>query len=163
MHTLQITLRSVFLLLGIVLSSAAQAQKATDFNKDGDGLFVDGYDLVSYLNQKEAVEGKKENTVTYQGASFRFSTAANKKLFAADPEKYLPAYGGWCAFAMGENGEKVEVNPKTFKIIDGKTYLFYNKFFTNTLTSWNKNEAILKAKADANWKNKFHSGIVANK
>ena len=56
---------------------------------------------------------------------------------------------------MGANGEKVEVNPETFKIINGKLYLFYNAFFNNTLTDWNKNEAALKAKADKNWKSIF--------
>jgi hypothetical protein len=53
---------------------------------------------------------------------------------------------------MGSAGEKVEINPETFKIIDGKLYLFYNAYFNNTLKSWNKAEASLKAKADANWK-----------
>ena len=69
-----------------------------------------------------------------------------------DPAKYEPVYGGWCAFALGDYGEKVEINPSSFKIIGGKTYLFYNKFFNNTLTSWNKDEANLKKKADQNWK-----------
>jgi hypothetical protein len=53
---------------------------------------------------------------------------------------------------MGATGETVEVDPETFKIIDGKLYLFYNKFFNNTLETWNKNEAALKIKADSNWK-----------
>ena len=53
---------------------------------------------------------------------------------------------------MGDNGEKVEIDPTTFKIINGKTYLFYNKLFTNTLNSWNKNEEKLKKQADQNWK-----------
>jgi hypothetical protein len=52
---------------------------------------------------------------------------------------------------MGDYGEKVEINPNTFKVIDGKTYLFYNKLFTNTLTSWNKNEEKLKKQANQNW------------
>lgn len=53
---------------------------------------------------------------------------------------------------MGDYGEKVEVNPKTFKIIDGKLYLFYNSLLNNTLKSWNKNEKKLKTQADKNWK-----------
>jgi hypothetical protein len=52
---------------------------------------------------------------------------------------------------MGATGEKVEVDPETFKILDGKLYLFYNKYFNNTLKSWNKDEATLKTKADASW------------
>ena len=58
---------------------------------------------------------------------------------------------GWCAYAMGAKGEKVEVDPETFKIVDGKLYLFYNKFFNNTLESWNKDEARLRSNADKNW------------
>ena len=148
------------LLLGTASASFAQT---ADLNKDDDGLWVDGYDAVAYLTTNKATKGDKAFTATYQGATFRFASEANKKLFVAAPEKYLPAYGGWCAYAMGANGEKVEVNPKTFKIIGGKTYLFYNKFFTNTLDGWNKDEANLKAKADANWRTKFNNGQLAKK
>jgi hypothetical protein len=52
---------------------------------------------------------------------------------------------------MGSKGEKVSIDPKTFKITNGKLYLFYNKFFNNTLTDWNKDETGLQHKADANW------------
>jgi YHS domain-containing protein len=83
---------------------------------------------------------------------YETSSAKNKELLTKNPSKYEPVYGGWCAFAMGDNGEKVEINPTTFKIINGKTYLFYNKLFTNTLNSWNKNEETLKKQADQNWK-----------
>jgi hypothetical protein len=87
----------------------------------------------------------------YDGVNYRFASEQNRQLFKASPSKYEPQYGGWCAYAMGANGEKVEVDPETFKIIDGKLYLFYNKLFNNTLTTWNKNEATLKQKADKNW------------
>ena len=60
-------------------------------------------------------------------------------------------FGGWCAYAMGDNGEKVDIDPETFKIIDGKLYLFYNAYFNNTLNSWNKDEKNLKNKANNNW------------
>ena len=73
-----------------------------------------------------------------------------------NPAKYEPQYGGWCAYAMGAKGEKVSVDPKTYKIVDGKLYLFYNRLFNNTLEDWNENEAKLKNKADANWVNIFH-------
>lgn len=73
-------------------------------------------------------------------------------MFLKNPASYEPQYGGWCAYAMGANGEKVEINPETFKIVDGKLNLYYNAFFNNTLKSWNKDEGNLKKKADANWK-----------
>ena len=87
-----------------------------------------------------------------------FSTTENKEAFKKAPAKYEPQYGGWCAYAMGNSGEKVEVDPETFKLKDGKLYLFYNKYFTNTLKSWNKDESNLQLKADNNWKKIFPHG-----
>ncbi len=97
------------------------------------------------------MKGKKELAATYQGVSYNFSTSMNKELFLKNPSGFEPQFGGWCAYAMGANGEKVEIDPETFKIIDGKLYLFYNAYFNNTLKSWNKNENNLKAKAESNW------------
>lgn len=89
---------------------------------------------------------------SYQGVIYKFSSNENKDAFLKNPSRYEPQYGGWCAYAMGSEGGKVEINPETFKIIDGKLYLFYNQYFNNTLKSWNKEENNLKSKADANWK-----------
>lgn len=129
----------------------AFSQKAEQRNLENK-LAIQGYDPVAYIEQKKAVKGKKEFAVNVNGAIYYTSSAKNKELLVKNASKYEPAYGGWCAFAMGDYGEKVEINPTTFKVIDGKTYLFYNKFFTNTLSSWNKNEATLKKNADQNWK-----------
>jgi hypothetical protein len=70
--------------------------------------------------------------------------------------KYQPQYGGWCAYAMGADGEKVDVDPETFKLMDGKLYLSHNRFSNNTLKFWNKGETNLKQKADANWQKFNH-------
>ncbi len=112
---------------------------------------IQGYDPVAYFKNK-AVKGKSALATTYEGITYYFSSQENKDAFMKNPAGYEPQYGGWCAFAMGDYGEKVEVNPETFKIVDGKLFLFYNAYFNNTLKSWNKNEAGLKKKADANWK-----------
>lgn len=130
----------------------AQTSKPVKLNVGSDRLAIEGYDPVAYFKQKKAVEGKKDLKYEYQGVVYRFSTQQNLNDFIATPASYMPQYGGWCAYAMGASGETVEVDPETFKIIDGKLYLFYNKFFNNTLESWNKNENSLKAKADSNWK-----------
>jgi YHS domain-containing protein len=157
-------LKRVFIAIALFVAALGTVSAQTvDFNKDSDGLWVDGYDAVAYLTTNKAVKGSKTYQALYQGTRFQFSSEQNKQLFLAMPEKYIPAYGGWCAYAMGANGEKVEVNPKTFKVIGGKTYLFYNKFFTNTLDDWNKDEANLKAKADANWRTKYHNGQLVKK
>ncbi|MEP6806299.1 MAG: YHS domain-containing (seleno)protein [Flavobacterium sp.] len=116
---------------------------------------IQGYDPVGYFNQGKAIKGKKEITTSYQGVIYNFSSSENKETFLKNPSKYEPQYGGWCAYAMGSAGEKVEINPETFKIIDAKLYLFYNAYFNNTLKSWNKDETNLKTKADTNWKKKF--------
>jgi len=114
-------------------------------------IAIEGYDPVSYFDNKP-LEGKNELKITHKSVTYLFANAANLAKFKANPDKYEPAYGGWCAYAMGETGEKVKVDPETFKIVDGKLNLFYNFWGNNTLMDWNKNEAILKGKADQNWK-----------
>lgn len=146
----------IILILSISAIQEAPAQNPThqhpqSFNLSKSGLAIGGYDPVAYFMAGKPIEGKKENTLTIDGVSYLFSTPQNKELFRANPAKYQPQYGGWCAYAMGSSGEKVEIDPETFKILDGKLYLFYNKFFNNTLKSWNKDEPGLKTKADANW------------
>jgi YHS domain-containing protein len=112
---------------------------------------LEGYDPVSYFDSKPT-KGKDEIKYSYRGVTYLFATHQNLNRFKENPEKYEPAYGGWCAYAMGESGEKVKIDPETYKIVNGKLYLFYNFWGNNTLTDWNKNEAPLKLKADQNWK-----------
>jgi YHS domain-containing protein len=146
----------VFLLgLLVVQGQSQDALRKKQFNLDN-GIAISGYDPVAYFTQHRAVKGSAANTILYEGVTYYFSTAGNKELFKKTPATYEPAYGGWCAYAMGAKGEKVSVDPGTFKITDGKLYLFYNKFFNNTLTDWNKNEANLRPKADANWSKIYH-------
>jgi len=127
------------------------AKRIASFNLESK-VAIQGYDPIAYFKQNKAVKGKTEIATTYDGITYHFSSAANKDLFLKNPTAYEPQYGGWCAYAMGSNGDKVEINPETFKIIDGKLYLFYNAFFNNTLKSWNKEEKNLKPKAENNWK-----------
>jgi len=143
------------LILSVVFIAGAMAQSAEvrkkQYNLDKSGLAIGGYDPVAYFTMGKELEGKNDITLDYKGATYRFATTADRDAFRANPAKYEPQYGGWCAYAMGAKGEKVEIDPGTFKIIDGKLYLFYNKFFNNTLKSWNKDEMHLKANADKNW------------
>jgi YHS domain-containing protein len=115
------------------------------------GLAIQGYDPVAYFTQNKAVKGSATTTYTYKNVTYRFSSPANLEAFKKSPGKYEPEYGGWCAYAMGASGEKVEIDPETFKVKDGKLYLFYHSFINNTLPKWNANEAVLLKKADANW------------
>ncbi|MFY7739425.1 MAG: YHS domain-containing (seleno)protein [Flavobacterium sp.] len=141
----------VVLLFSITTFAQNTSKRIKEFNLENK-VAIQGYDPVAYFTQKKAVKGKPSITTTYEGVIYNFSSQANKDLFLKKPASYEPQYGGWCAFAMGDYGEKVEINPETFKIIDGKLYLFYNAFFNNTLKSWNKDEINLKKKADSNWR-----------
>jgi YHS domain-containing protein len=141
----------VLLLAVLSVTAYAQNNRATQYNLENK-VALQGYDPVAYFVQKKAIKGKKEWATTYEGVIYYFSSPANKETFAKNPAGYEPQYGGWCAYAMGSAGEKVEIDPETFKIVDGKLYVFYNAYFNNTLKSWNKDETNLKRKADANWK-----------
>lgn len=154
-------IKLLLIVMAGLVSFATIAQDATavrkkHFNLSKSGLAINGYDPVAYFKYNKAVQGKKEFGVSHQGAVYYFSSAENKDAFLKNPGTYEPQYGGWCAYAMGKNGDKVNVDPETFKIVDGKLFLFYNRFFNNTLTSWNKDETNLKTKADINWQKTFH-------
>jgi YHS domain-containing protein len=142
---------SVLLLAFAINVYSQSSPKTKDFNIGSDKLALEGYDPVAYFKQQKAVEGKSSISAQVEGVNYRFMSEANKNIFLSNPQSFEPQYGGWCAYAMGAKGEKVEVDPETFKIVDGKLYLFYNRFFNNTLDTWNKNEAALKLNADKNW------------
>lgn len=147
-------------LLLLVISLQSFSQDATAIRKKhynlNNGLAISGYDPVAYFKQHKPIKGKKDFSVYDQGATYYFSSAENKEEFKKNPSVYEPQYGGWCAYAMGATGEKVSVDPETFKIINNKLYLFYNSFLNNTLKSWNKDEKNLNTKADQNWNKIFH-------
>lgn len=133
---------------GSLAQTVAERAKHYNIKKN---VAIDGYDPVSYFDNRPQ-EGKSSITETYKGITYLFTNGANREKFKSNPEKYEPAYGGWCAYAMGETGDKVKIDPETFKVIEGKVYLFYNFWGNNTLKDWNKNEKPLKTKADQNWK-----------
>lgn len=150
-----------FVCLAALLSLFTLAQAQSDlrkkqYNLSKSSLAIEGYDPVAYFTQNKAVEGSKNYSLVHEGVTYYFSSDENKRAFAAKPAAYEPQYGGWCAYAMGHSGEKVEIDPETFKITNGKLYLFYNKYFNNTLKSWNKDETALKNKADNNWTKIYH-------
>ncbi|MEL6810106.1 MAG: YHS domain-containing (seleno)protein [Bacteroidota bacterium] len=116
------------------------------------GYAAQGYDVVSYFQHKP-VKGDKKFTTTHEGVKYKFQNEANLKTFMASPDRYLPEYGGFCAYAIAKDGKKVSVNPKTFTITDGKLYLFYNSWGVNTLEKWQEEGAEdLTQKADTQWK-----------
>ncbi|WP_299778414.1 YHS domain-containing (seleno)protein [uncultured Roseobacter sp.] len=116
--------------VAIALTIASSAW-AGDQYVDPTGFAVSGYDVVAYFDleqnpvgtaQPAAVPGDKDITSTYNGATFAFSSEANKAAFEADPEKYVPQYDGHCAYGVAKGG-KVPGNPNLWRILDGKLYL----------------------------------------
>lgn len=127
-----------------------KAKRTSHYNIEK-GIAIQGYDPVAYFTSLKAVKGSPTNYFVYEGITYYFSTKANLEIFKLNPEKYEPAYGGWCAYAMGNDGSKVEIDPETFKIVNGRLLLYYNFYFNNTLKKWNMNEQALKKSADLNW------------
>jgi hypothetical protein len=150
---------SIFV-FAIILCYATNAQvnstKRTEQFNIEKNIAIQGYDPVAYFKLGKPIKGKKEFAVKADGIIYYCSSMENKELLVKNYKMYEPQYGGWCAYAMGSSGDKVEINPETFKIIDGKLYLFYNALFNNTLKTWNKDEPNLKKNADNNWK-KFYN------
>lgn len=87
------------------------------------GVAIGGTDPVAYFTQAKPVQGSAEFAAEFQGATWHFSSAENRETFLANPEKYAPAYGGYCAYALSLGTYKVETDPKAWSIVDGRLYL----------------------------------------
>ena len=131
---------------------------APSHNIDKDSLAINGYDLTEYFINKKATKGSSKYQYKYQGVKYFFLNKKNKSTFVENPKKYLPQFGGYCAYGLGMdyglNGNppgKYPVNPGTFKIIDNKLYLFYNNNGYNFLSSWELNEKMNLKKANKRW------------
>jgi len=138
-----------YLIAFLFITSITNAQSIDHNTKKG--YAAEGYDVVSYFSNK-AQEGKKQYSTEHDGVKYKFISQENLVAFISDPENYTPQYGGYCAYAIAVKAKKVGINPNTFEIRDGKLYLFYNSWGTNTLELWNKeNVKGLLEKADQNW------------
>ena len=110
-------------------------------------LAVSGYDTVAYFTEGKPVKGSSSYKTSYQNATWHFSSKENKAKFLADPTKYAPQYGGYCAWAVAKN-DTAKGDPVQWKIHDGKLYLNYN---TEIRNKWLADKEALIAKADNNW------------
>ncbi len=129
----------------------ADTPTARHANLDRAGLAVQGYDVVSYFETGEAQMGKPDLASTWRGGTYRFATPEHRAAFAADPNKYEPAYGGWCATAIAVKEEKVEIDPANFKITDGRLFLFYKGWLGDARKDWLKDEPNLIPRGDRAW------------
>lgn len=143
-------MKKVVILLFLGIGVTLNAQTA-DYNTQK-GYVAEGYDVVSYFSNI-AKEGSKKYVATYHNVKYKFSSQQNLDTFNENPTKYIPQYGGYCAYAVAVKADKVSIDPETFEIRDGKLFLFYNSWGTNTLKSWTKESPDkLVLKADKNWK-----------
>lgn len=95
-------------------------------NTNAAGVAIEGYDPVAYFTSGEAVAGNAEFTYEWANATWHFSSAEHRDLFAGDPEAYAPAYGGYCAWAIAE-GSVAGIDPTQWRIEDGRLYLNYSR------------------------------------
>ena len=134
-----------FVLLAVGAAGAARADKPDVYAANG--AAIGGYDPVAYFTEKKPVKGSPQFSFAWKGAVWHFASAANRDTFKADPAKYAPQYGGYCAFGASQ-GYAVKTEPDAWTIVDGKLYLNYN---TTVRTKWSENIPERIKAADKNW------------
>ena len=111
------------------------------------GVGLEGYDAVAYFLDHRPIRGSDAYTHSWNGAVWKFISAEHRDLFAADPAHYAPQYGGYCAFAMAD-GSYADIDPFSYKIIDGKLYLNYD---SDIQKQWEGNRKTFIESADRHW------------
>ena len=148
--------RSALLLLALWLAAAALAAlaalpsgaaTAAEKRYAPQGVGAGGYDPVAYFTDGKAVPGSEQFTASHEGVSYRFASPAHRDLFAADPERYLPRYGGYCAYAAAK-GALAPTDPQAFTVKDGKLYLNYSQ---DVRKRWLAGAGEYIKAADGNW------------
>lgn len=143
--------RRSLLFLGAALALAPLAVPAGAADKVFTGLVpgvgAGGYDVVAYQTGKKAERGDAAITVKHEGVEYRFASETNRQAFEASPAKYLPQYGGYCAWAVSQ-GYTAKGDPEAWSVVDGKLYLNYSK---GVRSQWSKDAAGNITKGDANW------------
>lgn len=137
---------AIALAAGVLNLWAATAVAGEYFEKEG--VALRGYDPVSYFTLNEPQQGVAAHAHVHKGSTFWFASEGNRKLFAADPEKYAPQFGGYCAFGVAKGGYKVSTQPDAFAVVDGKLYLNYNG---EVQTLWQKDVPGFIKTAEKKW------------
>jgi hypothetical protein len=138
----------LILALFVGLLAVPGLARATDLiNQSLDGTAIGGYDTVAYFTDAKAVKGSDEFSYTWLGATWHFASAEHRDLFAADPVKYAPQYGGYCSTAMVD-GFAYSANPEAWRIVEGKLYLNASKV---DLSKWESDAAKEIERADSQW------------
>ena len=140
-------------LVGLGLVAAAWAGTSHRHNLTGESIGLLGYDPVSYFTEggSSPLKGLIGITTVRDGVTYRFVSQENLSRFEKNPDHYLPAYGGWCAFAVAELGKRVDIDPQSFVVRDGKLYVFYRDPQLDTRALWLKDPARFIVKGDTRW------------
>jgi len=139
-------LATMTIMAALSAAGVAAADRPAIYSASGK-LAVKGADVVAYFTERRAVIGKAEHSTSWRGATWRFSSAENLAKFKADPAKYAPQYGGYCAYAVSE-GYTAKIEPEAWSIVDGKLYLNYS---LGVRSLWEKNKRERIRKANTNW------------
>jgi YHS domain-containing protein len=138
---------SAFTVLFILFLLLSCSQAKTQVNAGHDGIAIKGFDPVAYFTMGRPVKGSEQFTYEWKGARWLFSSGEHLDLFTADPEKYAPKYGGYCAYAVSQ-GTTADIDPDSWSIVDGKLYLNLNK---DVQKLWSGDMKGYIEKADRNW------------
>lgn len=141
------TMKTIATVLLVFVCFIAPAQKSPIYTTN-DGA-IKGYDPVAYFMQGEPVKGSKSFTYEWKEADWYFSSQENLETFKADPEKYAPQFGGYCAYGVSK-GSLYKIEPEAWKIVDGKLYLNYSKSIQK---KWDADRDAFIRKAEENWPN----------
>ncbi len=136
------------------VASSALSPATREYLLDPGRLAVLGYDVVSYFPEGGAkpVPGKPELRAELDGVVYYFATPEHRALFQADPARFRPAFGGWCAHAMADGGRKVIINPTNYLLTRGRLFLFYKTFWADAVPNWNKDPERYEPEADEWWR-----------
>ncbi|BBB26933.1 YHS domain-containing (seleno)protein [Amphritea japonica] len=148
-------LKTLALLAAFSFSSLSFA--GVEVQTDENNVTLAGYDAVAYFTENAPVEGDSNISTVHNGAIYHFSSVANRDTFNANPEKYAPQFGGYCAYGTSL-GKKFAVNGKAFELIDGKLYVQKSEVVQEV---WSENTQANLAAANANWPK--IKGIAADK
>ncbi len=146
------TLKSTVLAFVLLLGTSGFAQDKMANNIDNSNIALHGYSPVSYLDLSLAQVGNKQFKSEHQKVIYYFTSAEQKTKFDKNPKKYLPQYGGYCAFGVYA-GAKFRVNPNKFMVKDGTYYLFLSNVELDAQQLWmvENNHNSLKNTANKNW------------
>ena len=138
--------RFVMMTVAVLVAGDLATVSAGEFF-EREQLAIGGYDPVAYFTEQKPVKGSPEFQSVYRGSTFQFASAAHREAFAAEPEKYVPQYGGYCAYGMAK-GYKAKIDPEAFSLIHGRLYLNYSDAVR---TRWLSDVPGYIRQADANW------------